>query len=148
MCAVTMNDNVFVLLEDPSAPTRSENVVLSQANNSQNSNSSDDAYPSHYRTTYITVTPPQSFDLLLTQLRSRWRSARQNLSQSTGSTSTQAPVQLSIEGNSFSIGNDWWVRAGNVFLAGGTVRGMLIEVSIVFMMTTLVLYEEVYQLLG
>lgn len=130
ICAVTMGDNVFVLLEDPSAPSRSESVMIMQDSDSSNV---PDAYSSHYRTTYITVNSPQSFDALLTQLRARWRSARQSSSQNAGSSSTQAPVQLSIEGNAFSIGTDWWVRAGNVFLSGGTVRGMLIEVSTVYM---------------
>jgi len=36
-----------------------------------------------------------------------------------------------IDGQIFSIGSDWLVRAGNVVLAGGAVRGVLLEVSIV-----------------
>lgn len=38
-----------------------------------------------------------------------------------------AGQQLSIEGQMFSIGSDWLVRVGNVILAGGAVKGMLLE---------------------
>jgi hypothetical protein len=64
---------------------------------------------------------------LLAQLRARWVAVRQAVSsapqrgQSTGQ-------QLNIDGNVFAIGNDWLVRAGNVILAGGAVKGMLLEV--------------------
>jgi len=66
---------------------------------------------------------------LLAQLRARWISVRQTASsapqrgQSTGQ-------QLNIDGNIFAIGNDWLVRVGNVILAGGAVKGMLLEVII------------------
>ena len=143
MCAVTMNENVFVLLEDPSAPTRADIISAaahaSQAGGQQGvGGGTEDAAPSgspanmlppHYRTTYITVTPPHSLELLLAQLRARWQSVRQAAGQARGQTSLGAGgVQLVIEGNVFAIGSDWLVRAGNVVLAGGTVRGMLLEV--------------------
>ena len=143
MCAVTMNENVFVLLEDPSAPTRTDVVSAvaqaSQATDLQTAGSttqdttstiSPTSLPSHYRTTYITVTPPHSLELLLTQLRAQWYSVRQTTGQNRGQSSLSAGgSQLVIEGGVFAIGSDWLVRAGNVVLAGGTVRGMLLEVS-------------------
>ncbi|GJJ07474.1 hypothetical protein Clacol_001676 [Clathrus columnatus] len=125
MCAVTMNDNVFALLEDISAPTRLESSVT--RDDEKRKSLPVESHPTHYRTTYITVHPPQSLDMLLAQIRAPWKSARQASGQSTGLNPTQVPIQLSIEGSVFSIGTDWLVRAGNVFLAGGTVRGMLIE---------------------
>ncbi|KAF8138734.1 hypothetical protein EV363DRAFT_1427609 [Boletus edulis] len=85
MCALTMNDHVFVLLEDPAAPSRAE--VLATA---------------------------------------RWIPVRQSSTSSSqrGQTSSQ---QLTVEGHVFAIGNDWLVRVGNVILAGGAVKGMLLE---------------------
>jgi len=38
-------------------------------------------------------------------------------------------VSDSLEGFVFAIGNDWIVRVGHVVLAGGAVKGMLLEVS-------------------
>lgn len=37
--------------------------------------------------------------------------------------------QLLVDGHIFAIGNDWLVRFGNVILAGGAIKGMLLEVS-------------------
>lgn len=143
MCAVTMNENVFVLLEDPSAPTRAD-MINATAHSSQStdqpvaggntqdtfSTSSTNVFPPHHRTTYITVTPPHSLELLLAQLRARWQSVRQATGQAKGqNVLSTGGAQLTIEGNVFAIGSDWLVRAGNVVLAGGTVRGMLLEVS-------------------
>ncbi|CDO71568.1 hypothetical protein BN946_scf184911.g38 [Trametes cinnabarina] len=34
---------------------------------------------------------------------------------------------LTVEGHVYSIGTDWLVRAGNVLLAGGAVKGMFLE---------------------
>ena len=142
MCAVTMNDNAFVLMEDPAAPTRADSIgahlhvsQLTDRHNAvgstQNTTTtvSADAPPPHYRTTFLTVTPPHSLELLLAQLRARWQSVRQAAGQTKGqSTLGAGGAQLVVEGNVFAIGTDWLVRAGNVVLAGGTVRGMLLEV--------------------
>jgi hypothetical protein len=119
-----MNDNVFVLLEDPLAPTRAD--VLAAAPPGQAS-----AYlqgPTHYRTTFLTLRPPGALEPLLAQLKARWVSVRQSAPgvPQRGQTAGQ---QLLIEGHIFAIGNDWLVRVGNVILAGGAVKGMLLEVG-------------------
>jgi len=124
MCALTMDENVFVLLEDPLAPTRAD--VLAAAPPGQES-----AYlqgPTHYRTTFLTIRPPGALEQLLAQLKARWVSVRQSTTTGAqrGQTSGQ---QLTIDGHIFAIGSDWLVRVGNVVLAGGAVKGMLLEVS-------------------
>jgi hypothetical protein len=132
MCAVTMNENAFVLLDDPVAPTKAESLAAVAENPrsaGQQPSDDKDVYPPHYRTSYITLNPPQSLELLLTQLRARWQSVRQPAGQNRVQNSLGTTgVQLSVEGKVFAIGTDWLVRAGNVVLAGGTVRGMLLEV--------------------
>lgn len=118
MTALTMNDNVFVLLEDPLAPTRAD--VLPENIKS----------PSHYRTTFLTLRPPGALEVLMTQLKARWTAVRQSVvgnAQQRGQ-SAAAGQQLTIDGHVFGIGNDWLVRVGNVILAGGAVKGMLLEV--------------------
>ncbi|KIK06680.1 hypothetical protein K443DRAFT_129622 [Laccaria amethystina LaAM-08-1] len=121
MCALTMNENVFVLLEDPMAPTRGD--VLAAAPPGQEA-----AYiqgPAHYRTAFLTIRPPGALEQLLTQLKARWAAVRQSSSgPQRGQTTGQ---QLFIEGHIFAIGTDWLVRVGNVVLAGGAVKGMLLE---------------------
>ncbi|KAG6335631.1 hypothetical protein ID866_3447 [Astraeus odoratus] len=127
MCALTMNDNVFVLLEDPGAPTRADVLASAQATVPQTSDGvgPSNLSPPHYRTTFLTLRPPGALEQLLSQLNARWVPVRQNIG------STQRPQgtaqQLSVEGHVFAIGNDWLVRAGNVVLAGGAVKGMLLE---------------------
>lgn len=123
MCALSMHDNVFVLLEDPAAPTRAD--VLAAA--PPDMDSSQIIGPPHYRTTFLTLKPPGALEQLLAQLRARWVSGRQGAATAPqrGQASGQ---QLSIEGVVYAIGNDWLVRIGNVMLPGGAVRGMLLEV--------------------
>ncbi|KAF9453061.1 hypothetical protein P691DRAFT_120189 [Macrolepiota fuliginosa MF-IS2] len=122
MCTLTMDDNVFVLLEDPAAPLRAE--VLAAAPPGQES-----AYIQgcpHFRTTFLTLRPPGALEQLLAQLKARWVSVRQATSAPTRG--GQAPgQQILIDGQVFSIGSDWIVRIGNVILAGGAVKGMLLE---------------------
>lgn len=123
MCALTMDENVFVLLEDPMAPTRTE--VLAAAPLGQEA-----VYlqgPSHYRTTFLTLRPPGALEQLLAQLKARWVSVRQSTSNA-AQRGQSGGQQLSIDGHIFAIGNDWLVRVGNVILAGGAVKGMLLEV--------------------
>lgn len=124
MCALTMNNSVFVLLEDPVAPTRAE-FLQAQAGDHGPVND-----PPHYRHTFVTVGPSGALEQLLAQLRARWLSTRQ-VTSSAGRPQNQASSQqLIIDGHIFSIGTDWLVRVGNVVLAGGAVKGMLLEVSL------------------
>ncbi|KAI0796658.1 hypothetical protein C8Q75DRAFT_741879 [Abortiporus biennis] len=124
MCALTMNENVFVLLEDPLAPTKAD--ILHQMGDSQ-SHPEALLSPPHYRNAFLTLSPPGALEQLLGQLRARWVSVRQSGSSSSSQRSQPAGQQLSIEGHIFAIGNDWLVRVGNVILAGGAVKGMLLE---------------------
>jgi len=125
MCALTMNDHVFVLLEDPGAPTRADVLANTQIDTPQMSD--EQAMPPHYRTTFLTLRPPGALEQLLSQLSARWIPVRQNIASTQRSQGTAQ--QLSVEGHIFAIGNDWLVRVGNVVLAGGAVKGMLLEVS-------------------
>ncbi|KAG6836516.1 hypothetical protein H0H93_007193 [Arthromyces matolae] len=117
-----MDDNVFVLLDDPLAPTRAD--VLAAAPSGE-----EMAYlqgPTHFRTTFLTLRPPGALEQLLAQLKARWVSVRQssfNASQR-GQTSGQ---QLTIDGHQYAIGSDWLLRVGNVCLAGGGIKGMVLE---------------------
>lgn len=120
MCALSMNENVFVLLEDPSAPTRADVLAMAPPDILP----SQVQGPNHYRTTFVTLKPPGALEHLLGQLRAPWQPGRQAVSQ------RGQPIghQLTIEGSIYSIGTDWLVRVGNVILAGGAVKGMLLEV--------------------
>ncbi|KAI9513204.1 hypothetical protein F5148DRAFT_1156946 [Russula earlei] len=119
MCLLTMSDNVFVLLEDPSAPTRAD--LAYHASQSETAI----LEPAHYRNTFLTLSPAGALEQLLTLLRARWISTK----QSAGSAAQykQTAAQLTVEGNIYAIGTDWIVRAGNVILATGAVKGMLLE---------------------
>ena len=122
MCVVTMDENVFVLLEDPAARIRSDVLAVAPPGQEETYLQS----PSHYRTTFLTLTPPIALEQLLSQLKARWVPVR----QASGAQKVQSlGPQLTIEGHIFSIGTDWLVRAGNVILAGGAVKGMLLEVG-------------------
>ncbi len=110
MFALTMNDNVFVLIEDPGAPNHTE--VDTQG-----------PPPTHFRSNYLTLSPPGALEHLLKQLKARWTPVRQ-------SNNAQRGQQVIIEGQVFGIGTDWIVRAGHVYLAGGALNGMLLEVSL------------------
>ena len=108
MSAFTMDENVFVLLDDPISPGRYDLQTLSLATK-----------PTHLKSTYITLSPPGALEQLLSHLRARWGSVR---GQTTG-------PQLTIEGSIFSIGTDWIVRVGNVKMSTGSVKGILLEVA-------------------
>ncbi|KAG6831602.1 hypothetical protein H0H92_009075 [Tricholoma furcatifolium] len=117
-----MDDNVFVLLDDPLAPTRAD--VLAAAPPGQEA-----AYlqgPTHFRTTFLTLRPPGALEQLLTQLKARWGFARQ-ASSNTLQRGQSSGQQLMIDGHQYAIGSDWLVRVGNVSLAGGGIKGMVLE---------------------
>ncbi|KAH8105832.1 hypothetical protein BXZ70DRAFT_1004139 [Cristinia sonorae] len=132
MCALAMNENVFVLLEDPTAPTRADVLQQAEASGSTGLNQTVLlAGPPHYRTTFLTLSPPGALEQLLGQLKARWVPVRQPGGSTAGSQPSRsqgtAGQQLTIDGHVFAIGNDWLVRAGNVILAGGAVKGMFLE---------------------
>ncbi|KAF5389100.1 hypothetical protein D9757_004917 [Collybiopsis confluens] len=121
MFTLQMYENVFVLLEDPLAPTRAD-VVQAIADKT----APPTFQPTHYRTTFLTLNPPGALEQLLAQLKARWVPVRQ------GSTSgmprgQSSGYQLTIEGGIFGIGSDWLIRAGIVTMTGGEMRGMLLE---------------------
>ncbi|KAK7049498.1 hypothetical protein VNI00_005529 [Paramarasmius palmivorus] len=110
MCTLTMNDKVFVLLDDPLAPSRRDPI---------------DFQPTHYHHTFLTLSPPGALEQLLTQSKAPWIPVRQSASTQKGQ-QTSGP-NLVIDGHVFHIGNDWIVRVGNVILAGGAIKGMILE---------------------
>ena len=122
MSILTMNNNAFVYLDDNAAP----DYHYYLENREQLKNQIQEE-PSHYRMTFVATSPPGALESLLTQLGSRWVPTRQP-STNTRASSASPGNHLSIEGSIFSIGTDWLVRAGNVILTGGTVKGMLLEV--------------------
>lgn len=124
MFALTMEDNVFIHLEDPAAPTRAD--VLAVAPLGQEAMYLQS--PSHYRNTFLALRPPGGLEQLLAQIKARWISVRQAAGQRNNITGQQ----LIIEGRTYSIGTDWLVRVGNVQLAGGAIKGMLLEVRTFF----------------
>jgi hypothetical protein len=120
MCALTMNENVFVLLDDVASPGR---LDFKQMNPQPT-----DFRPPHFSSTFITLNPPGALEQLLAHLRARWVSVRQAAPGGTTQRGQPTGQQLVIEGNIFAIGNDWIVRVGNVILSGGAVKGILLEV--------------------
>ncbi|EMD40723.1 hypothetical protein CERSUDRAFT_103100 [Gelatoporia subvermispora B] len=122
MCTLTMNENVFVLLEDPAAPTKADMQAMAEADPSAAAIS-----PPHFRSTFLTLTPPGALEQILAQLKAKWVSVRQATAPSAGQKAATTGQQLTIDGHIYAIGHDWLVRAGNVILAGGAVKGMLLE---------------------
>jgi hypothetical protein len=131
VCALTMNENVFVLIEDPSAPTKAD--VLATVPPGDNVIAHMQG-PPHYRSTFLTLRPPDALDQLLSQLQARWVPVRQATSSTAqrGQGTVHHGQQLTIEGHVFAIGKEWLVRVGNVVLAGGAIKGMLLEVEFPF----------------
>jgi len=146
MTAVTMNDAQFVLIEDPSVPLSdpqtpgSPDVPLAAGEQDQGSQSQQQPQfeqmqmdetqeqRTHRRTSFAIFRPPESLDLLLNQLQAKWVPVR----QSSGTAGTKGKgitggPQVTIEGLVFSVDTDWIIRAGNILLAGGATRGMLLE---------------------
>jgi len=149
MTAVTMNDAQFVLIDDPSVPLSdpqtpgSPDVPLAAGEQEQGQQEHPplqqqfDPMPmdepqeqrTHRRTSFAIFRPPESLDLLLNQLQSKWVPVRQLGSSASGAKAkgiTGGP-QVTIEGLVFSVDTDWIIRAGNIILAGGATRGMLLE---------------------
>jgi hypothetical protein len=114
LLALTMDENVFVLLEDPMSMSRLDIEAAMAENHPVNQN------PPHYRTTFLTVSPPGALEQLVTHLKARWVPVR-GAGQGGGQ-------QLTIDGIVFRLGTDWLVRIGNVVQASGAVKGMLVEV--------------------
>ncbi|KAI4519931.1 hypothetical protein K525DRAFT_204904 [Schizophyllum commune Loenen D] len=106
----TSPDAAFVLIEDPLAMQGSMSAM-----------SQDQPTPSHYQYTLVPVSPPGALEQLLQQLNAPW-TMRQ-----AGGGSNQSGRQLLIDGHIFTIGTDWVVCVGNVILAGGTLKGMILE---------------------
>ncbi|KAI0365252.1 hypothetical protein BV20DRAFT_1039017 [Pilatotrama ljubarskyi] len=126
MCALTMNENVFVLLEDPAAPMHVEyQQKVAELASTQPGVTLPP--PVHYRHAFPTLSPPGALEQLLAQLRARWVPVRQTSGSAAGQKGQGTGQQLSIEGHVYAIGTDWLVRAGNVLLAGGAVKGMFLE---------------------
>ncbi|THV08522.1 hypothetical protein K435DRAFT_814923 [Dendrothele bispora CBS 962.96] len=119
MCALTMRENVFVLVEDPLAPTRADLLAGGAPSSYQ---------PGHYRNTFLTLSPPGALEQLLEHLKARWVPVRQAAPSNAPRNRPQGSgQQLSVEGFIFAIGTDWLVRAGNVILSTGGTKGMLLE---------------------
>ena len=126
MYAITMDENVFVILEDPAAPTKVD--VLSAAPSGQEIPYLQN--PSHYRSTFITIQPSGSLEQLLSQTKARWVPVRHASSSNNPRTQPLAGgPQLTVDGLVFAIGTDWLVRIGNVVMASGVVKGILLEVG-------------------
>jgi len=136
MIAVTMNDVVFALIEDPAVPVPdlipppSPDVPLAAGEQppppapKQTSPEEIKDRP-HRRFSFVTIRPPESLELLLHQLQSKWVPVRQ--SSTTAGAKPSGAAQVTIDGVVFSIGTDWVVRAGNIVIAGGILKGMLLE---------------------
>jgi len=126
MYAITMDENAFIILEDLAAPTKAD--VLSAAPPGQEIPYLQN--PSHYRNTFVTLRPATGLEQLLSQTKVRWVPVRQTPSGNAMRTQPLAGgQQLTVDGHIFGIGTDWLVRIGNVTLASGVVKGMLLEVS-------------------
>lgn len=123
MCALTMGENVFVTIEDPFAPSRGEYAAAPEAYHQGRGRPGP---PPHYRHTFLTLSPPGALEQLLAQLRARWMTTKQGMTQGQAARGSSSQ-QLLVDGGVFAIGTDWILRAGNVLL-NGVPRGMLLEV--------------------
>ncbi|KAL1747236.1 hypothetical protein HDZ31DRAFT_32423 [Schizophyllum fasciatum] len=119
----------FVLVDDPLAPQPStlQNLARgaptqSTPGQSQPAPGNPQPTPSHYQTTLVPVSPPGALEQLLQQLNAPW-----TMRHPSGAQGQSGRQQLLIDGHVFAIGTDWIVRVGNVILAGGTLKGMILE---------------------
>ena len=122
---------MFVLLEDPAAPQRADLLQQQPPEGQAPIPLIGPGAPAHFRNTLLTLSPPGALEQLLSQLRARWVSVRQSATAGPSQMSQTGGQQLSVDGYVYHIGTDFVVRAGNVILAGGAVKGMLLEVSAV-----------------
>ncbi|KZW04068.1 hypothetical protein EXIGLDRAFT_827993 [Exidia glandulosa HHB12029] len=108
MWTMTMpaNDVSFVLIEDPMVASRAEHDAKPDGDPA-------DETPPHYRNTLVTLSPAAALDQLLVQTKAPWVRSGQ-------------PTVV-VDGAIFAIGTDWIVRAGNVMMPGGAVKGLLLE---------------------
>jgi len=123
MCTATFGDNIFVLLDDPSAPLRADYAAAQQQ---QQPGAPPIPTPSHFRATYITLKAEDHDPVgqLIGQLKARWAPVR----PSTAATAQKSQgANITIEGRVYRIGRDWLVRVGNVRLTNGTLKGMFLE---------------------
>ncbi|KAG9101328.1 hypothetical protein FS749_007751 [Ceratobasidium sp. UAMH 11750] len=68
--------------------------------------------PLHFRTTFISLKPPATFEQFLGQVKAKW---------------APRPTTAMIDGLTCAIGTDWFVRIG--YIAQGTVhKGIMLEV--------------------
>ncbi|EJD53746.1 hypothetical protein AURDEDRAFT_80348 [Auricularia subglabra TFB-10046 SS5] len=105
MWSIHMADVAFVLIEDPTVASRAEQLSGDNPSNAER--------PPHFRNTLVTVTPPNSLEQLLNQTKAPWSRTTQPL--------------IVIDGAIFTLGTDWVIRAGNVVMPGGLVKGLLLE---------------------
>lgn len=121
---------MFVLIDDPAAPLRADLLAHQPPEGQPPIPISGPGSPAHYRQTFLTLSPPGGLEQLLLQLQAKWVSVRQTGTSGMSQISQTAGQQLSVEGAVYTIGTDFIVRAGNVVLAGGAVKGMLLEVQL------------------
>ncbi|KAH8830511.1 hypothetical protein DL96DRAFT_1593228 [Flagelloscypha sp. PMI_526] len=112
LCILTMGQVQFVVVEDPLAPTRAD--VQDAATHEESAHLKN--HSAHYRSTFVAIRPPGALEHLLDQMKTSWTPSRP----------AAAPGQTGVV---VSIGTDWLVRCGNVVLAGGNIKGMLVEVE-------------------
>ncbi|CAE6454295.1 unnamed protein product [Rhizoctonia solani] len=67
--------------------------------------------PLHFRTTFISLKPPSTFEQFLGQVKAKWGSR---------------PGNAGIEGVTFTIGTDWIIRVGFI-QAGSGHKGVMLE---------------------
>jgi hypothetical protein len=69
--------------------------------------------PSHFRTTFVSIKPPASFEQFLSQVKAKW---------------APRPSTTIVDGVTCAIGTDWIVRIGYI-VQGTTHKGIMLEVS-------------------
>jgi hypothetical protein len=144
MCTLTISENTFVLVEDPGVPGWSQVQELRISHEQEQLAAQAQAVaegsappplhpfrpPPHYNLNIYTVKAPGSLEHMLGQLRSRWTQIRHGVHPGRADAPQRAGGNhATIDGTIFRVGQDWIVRVGNVIMAGGNVKGLLVEVS-------------------
>ncbi|KZO94840.1 hypothetical protein CALVIDRAFT_599587 [Calocera viscosa TUFC12733] len=125
----------YVWLEDGSVPSRGEyrsQLAEKGAEEAARSRMAmlKDEEPAHFRTTFVTLKPPNSLDMLLINLRASWIPGRQIGEREAWNRAWQAAgnaPHLTLDGFIFHIGSDWIVRVGNLSSPAGGAKGMILE---------------------